>query len=174
MQDARDHAMHSEVFSVSVREVRRIVAALKKGKSLAVVGTTSSRTLESLYWIGVKKLRGHAVDQTNLTLEQFEWIPLQVGEPVDRIAALESLLDERNDDDALTGSTSLMIIPETYEFRMVDHLMTNFHAPDSTLMLLVSAFLDITKIRSVYGEAAKRGFKFLSYGDACLFSKPTK
>ena len=73
----------------------------------------------------------------------------------------------------LTGRTSLMITPGHYRFRCVDTLITNFHAPDSTLMLLVSAFVGGgSTIRNIYEGAQLRGFKFLSYGDVCVFSRP--
>ena len=175
-KDARDHAMHAEHFYVNVGELRSIVRALKAGKPLTVVGTTSTRTLESLYWLGVKRLAGlhGSNDVKQLELGQFEWIPLAVRDPsITAAAALSSLVEGMKDDDIVCGKTSLMITPNSYKFKVIDHLVTNFHAPDSTLMLLVSAFLgkqtDVTK---VYEDAQDRGYKFLSYGDACLFSKP--
>lgn len=173
--DARDHAMHAETFSVSVGEIRRIVAAIESGKPLMVVGTTSCRTLESLFWCGVKRIRGFDVDSKNLELGQFEWVPLTVGEGknVSREAALTALVAGMDDNDALCGKTSLMITPGSYEFRVVDKLVTNFHAPDSTLMLLVSAFLKSgDKIKRVYEDAQQKGYRFLSYGDACIFIRP--
>jgi len=175
VNDARDHDMHAETFSVSVREIKRIIAALQAEKPLLVVGTTSSRTLESLFWCGVKCIRGFQVDPGNLELGQFEWIPLAVGEGknVSRIAALKSLVDGMDDNDVIRGRTSLMITPGSYSFKVVDHLVTNFHAPDSTLMLLVSAFLGSGgKVRRVYEEAQQNGYRFLSYGDVCMFSRP--
>lgn len=168
--------MHAEHFYVNVGELRSIVRALKAGKPLTVVGTTSTRTLESLYWLGVKRLAGlhGSNDVKQLELGQFEWIPLAVRDPsITAAAALSSLVEGMKDDDIVCGKTSLMITPNSYKFKVIDHLVTNFHAPDSTLMLLVSAFLgkqtDVTK---VYEDAQDRGYKFLSYGDACLFSKP--
>lgn len=173
--DARDHVMHAESFSVSVRELRRIIKALESKKPLVVVGTTSCRTLESLFWCGVKCIRGINVDTDHLNLNQFEWIPLSVGEGknISRVAALQVLVAGKNDDDVVEGRTSLMITPDAYEFKVVDHLVTNFHAPDSTLMLLVSAFTKSgSKIKQVYEDAQQKGFRFLSYGDSCMFSRP--
>lgn len=174
-KDARDHKMHQEAFSVSVHEIRRIINALEGGdkKPLIAVGTTSCRTLESLFWCGVKKIRGFETDPTNLTLDQFEWIPLNVGEGVPRVAALRALVDGLEDDSFLSGNTSLMIVPNSYEFKVLDHIVTNFHAPDSTLMLLVSAFLGGgDKVKFVYEDAQRKDYRFLSYGDVCLFSRP--
>jgi S-adenosylmethionine:tRNA ribosyltransferase-isomerase len=174
--DARDHAMHSESFSVSVREVKNIVAASKAGKPLVVVGTTSARTLESLFWMGVKRIRGlDNGDSSNLVLGQFEWAPLGVGEGkiVSREAALEALIADMDEDAYVSGQTSLMITPGHYDFKCADHLVTNFHAPDSTLMLLVSAFVGSgSTIKEIYEDAQEKGFRFLSYGDVCLFSRP--
>jgi S-adenosylmethionine:tRNA ribosyltransferase-isomerase len=175
VEDARDHEMHAESFTVSVREIKMIIGALESGKSLVVVGTTSCRTLESLFWCGVKRIRGFPVDTGALELNQFEWIPLTVGESktISRIAALKSLVDGLDDSSAISGRTSLMITPDSYNFKVVDHLVTNFHAPDSTLMLLVSAFLKSgSKIKQVYELAQEKGYRFLSYGDSCFFSSP--
>jgi len=174
-KDARDHKMHQEAFSVSVGEIRRIISSLEGGseKPLMVVGTTSCRTLESLFWCGVKKIRGFDTDPSNLILDQFEWIPLNVGEGVPRVAALQALVEGLDDESVLSGKTSLMIVPNSYEFKVVDHIVTNFHAPDSTLMLLVSAFLGGgDKVKFVYEAAQRKGYRFLSYGDVCLFSRP--
>mmetsp|Transcript_38097 Transcript_38097/g.53678 ORF Transcript_38097/g.53678 Transcript_38097/m.53678 type:complete len:176 (-) Transcript_38097:139-666(-) len=164
-----------ESFSVSVEEIERIIESLRGGKSLMAVGTTSTRTLESLFWCGVKKLKGHKTDTDNLHLDQFEWVPLSVGDSkhVTRIQALEALVDGLHaPSDRLSGKTGLMITPNSYEFKVVDHLVTNFHAPDSTLMLLVSAFLGANKVKAAYGAAQGKGYRFLSYGDVCVFSKP--
>ena len=175
--DAQDHEMHAETFSVPVIEIKNIIAALKQGKPLISVGTTSSRTLESLYWCGVKYLRGIDTDCELLTLDQMEWVPLKVGEGgnVSRIAALEALIKDKDESDVLYGKTSLMICPPLYSFKVVDHLVTNFHAPDSTLMLLVSAFMhdaEGKKIPKIYEDAQANGYRFLSYGDVCMFSRP--
>ena len=173
VEDARDHAMHAETFAVGVSEVQSILQALKSGKPLVVVGTTSMRTLESLYWCGVKRLTGQEIDCTRLYMGQFEWVPLKDKENPTREAALEALLQDAEEDGIISGATSLMITPNSYEIKMADHLITNFHAPDSTLMLLVSAFLGSgEKVRQVYEDAQANGYRFLSYGDSCFFTRP--
>lgn len=178
VDDARDHEMHAESFALSVKELRRIIAALKENKPLIVVGTTSSRTLESLYWCGAKRIQGlDDSGPSELFLGQFDWVPLKAvaSRSVSRMAAFEALIDGLGDDDLLAGSTALMISPPNYEFMVVDHLVTNFHAPDSTLMLLVSAFMKDasgTKIRRMYEDAQKNDYRFLSYGDVCMFTRP--
>jgi S-adenosylmethionine:tRNA ribosyltransferase-isomerase len=174
-EDAREHAMHAESFSIRVVELKRIITALSQGKPLFVVGTTSCRTLESLFWCGVKRIRGLDDGVKSLNLDQFEWVPLSVGEGenVSRVAALQSLINDLTDDDVLSGRTALMITPGAYEFKVCDHLVTNFHAPDSTLMLLVSAFCQSgRKIKKIYEDAQEKGYRFLSYGDVCLFTRP--
>lgn len=177
VKDARDHEMHAESFAITVRELKSIIVAMKKNKSLIVVGTTSSRTLESLFWCGVKRIRGLDEGSQSLVLGQFDWVPMKVGEGrnVSRIAAFEALVDGLDDDEVITGKTSLMISPPMYEFKVVDHLVTNFHAPDSTLMLLVSAFIkdsEGSKISQIYHDAQENEYRFLSYGDVCMFTRP--
>eukprot|EP00956_Cyclotella_meneghiniana_P040860 scaffold207397_cov52-Cyclotella_meneghiniana.AAC.5 len=175
-KDARDHSMHAESFSVSVGELRSILKAMEDGKNIAVVGTTSTQTLESLHWLGVKRLRGLSGSDNSreLQLGKFEWIGLNVADPsITAVSSLKALINGFQDDDILSGQTSLMITPNSYQFKVIDHLITNFHAPDSTLMLLVSAFLGKqSNITSIYEEAQRRGYRFLSFGDACLFSRP--
>jgi S-adenosylmethionine:tRNA ribosyltransferase-isomerase len=145
---------------------------------MIVVGTTTSRTLESMYWCSVKQLQNQNQDHSNLdlTLGQHEWRELeQVASTVTAAVSLKAVIEGKSDDDTVFGRTSLMIVPGAYDFKVVDELVTNFHAPDSTLMLLVSAFLGSgQKVRSVYEEAQNLGYRFLSYGDVCYFSRPKK
>ena len=205
-EDARDHAMHGESFVVTVGELERIIESLEAEKRLVVVGTTSSRTLESLYWCGVKKLLAsqgieeemkalslhnlsdeetaclksmkekELYDDNMTVLDQHEWIDLKStlerkGLTITAADALKAIISDKSPEEAVQGRTSLMIVPG-YKFKVVEDLITNFHAPDSTLMLLVSAFLGSPKkVRSVYEDAQDRGYKFLSYGDACFFSR---
>jgi S-adenosylmethionine:tRNA ribosyltransferase-isomerase len=175
-EDARDHFMHAENFCVNVNELRSIVDALKKDKPLVVVGTTSVRTLESLYWLGVKRLLrlSNSDNMKQLVLGQFDWIALGVAEPdISPTSALSAIIGGMPDHGTFSGKTSLMITPHSYKFKVIDHLITNFHALDSTLMLLVSAFLGKeSNVKKIYEDAQRNGYCFLSYGDACLFSRP--
>jgi S-adenosylmethionine:tRNA ribosyltransferase-isomerase len=100
-------------------------------------------------------------------LGQFDWIALSAVVDLYNIfptSALRAKIDNMQDDEFASGKTSLMITPKSYFFKVVDHLITNFHAPDSTLMLLVSAFLQ--------RYMKTHGYRFLSYGDVCTVSKP--
>ena len=180
-EDARDHSMHSECFAVQVGELQRIIQSLESGKRMVVVGTTSSRTLESLFWCGAKQIlssTGHHISsETDLmTLGQHEWIELdKFSDNISPIDSLNALIKDKKASDVITGDTSLMIVPGRYDFKVVNELVTNFHAPDSTLMLLVSAFLGSgEKVREVYEDAQNLGYRFLSYGDVCLFSRSKK
>lgn len=178
VDNALDHSMHSEEFSISVAELRRIIDALKNGKRLIAVGTTTCRTLESLYWCGVRRLLARQ-DKNDLTLKQMEWyLFLCQDQSITNVEALSSLLVDDDDvsllpdEHQLHGNTSLMVVPHAYQFQVVDHLVTNFHAPDSTLLLLISALLGGSDIvKRIYADAQRRGYKFLSYGDVCLFSR---
>lgn len=174
-KDAREHCMHAENFSVNVKELKSIVGAMERGKPLVVVGTTSVRTLESLYWLGVKRLlrQTKSDNKPQLELGQFDWIALSVAESdISPNSAFHAIIGDMHDDEFVNGKTSLMITPDSYKFKVVDHLITNFHAPDSTLMLLVSAFLNKSNVAKIYEDAQRDGYRFLSYGDACLFSRP--
>ncbi|MCC8070177.1 MAG: S-adenosylmethionine:tRNA ribosyltransferase-isomerase [Bacteroidales bacterium] len=157
-----DHPMHSEWISVERSVIERLAA--HKGPIVAV-GTTSVRTLESLYHIGCLMKAG----QWHGEVEQ--WWPYS-GAPqlaMSRQEALATLLADA--DISATGrliaSTRIIIAPG-YRYRIVDRLITNFHQPRSTLLLLVAAMIG-DDWRSVYNEALHEGYRFLSYGDACLF-----
>jgi S-adenosylmethionine:tRNA ribosyltransferase-isomerase len=81
------------------------------------------------------------------------------------VRALESAADEHGSVKAGPGETRLMITPG-YEFRVVDRLLTNFHLPRSTLLMLVSAFAGRDLIQAAYAHAVAKRYRFYSYGDA--------
>jgi S-adenosylmethionine:tRNA ribosyltransferase-isomerase len=175
--NALDHKMHAEAFGIKVLEIERIIDALESGKRIIVVGTTGCRTLESLYWCGVKALMGNTpMNGEGFSLGQKEWTKLaDKAAHISTVDALKAVIRNKSLDDVVSGKTSLMIVPHSYDFKVVNELITNFHAPDSTLMLLVSAFLGGgDKVKEVYEGAQERGYKFLSYGDVCLFSRAKK
>ena len=142
------------------------------GKPLIAIGTTSVRTLESLYWTGVKLL----IDGWNIPPEVCQWDPYldpyAQNIPVEKaLATLVEYLDSRMII-SYSGSTGLMILPG-YKFRFTDGMVTNFHIPQSTLLMLVGAFMG-ENWRNAYEFAFQHNFRFLSYGDVCLFFNPDK
>jgi S-adenosylmethionine:tRNA ribosyltransferase-isomerase len=159
-----DHRMHREMITVTKIT---ILALLKEGQQIFAVGTTSLRTLESLYWLGAKIAKG----QTGNGLEILQWDPYgELNEnPVSAKEALHAVLKHMDDHGkaGISAFTSLMIVPG-YKFRICSGLITNFHQPQSTLLLLVAAFIG-PDWRKVYDYALAHDFRFLSYGDACLF-----
>lgn len=165
------HPMHTEVFSIGRESLEKIVSVIREGRKITAVGTTSVRTLESLPYIGAQLKSG------NVTLHVDQWSPYTEGVELheDVIENLVSILDYMKEKgaDTLTASTSIMIAPG-FKWRIVDVVVTNFHQPQSTLLLLVSSFLDRDPGRSplqwrrIYDEALGHAYRFLSYGDACL------
>jgi S-adenosylmethionine:tRNA ribosyltransferase-isomerase len=157
------HEMHCEHFFVPVKTIKLLLE--NQGKIVAV-GTTSVRTLESLYWLGVKQLSTKTGNETSLFLGQWEAYELNGSISVkESLLALHGFLKKKNLD-YLPASTSMIIIPG-YRFRIIDGLITNFHQPGSTLLLLVSAFIGKTW-KKVYEYAMENDFRFLSYGDSSL------
>lgn len=165
-----DHAMHSEFIVVSrdlIDELRDIAA--NGSKKIIAVGTTSVRTLESLYHIGC------LIYQDRWSGELPQWYPYDPAHPqLTTAEALTCLADwlRKHDMTALVASTRIIIAPG-YDYHIVDGMITNFHQPQSTLLLLVSAFIG-PEWRKVYDHALSSDYRFLSYGDACLFFKPEK
>ncbi len=161
--DIRQHEMHTEHFSVRRPLLERLVR--HKGRLIAV-GTTSVRTLESLYWLAVQLHReGKDIRQEHLVRQ---WDPYQDEpslSPGDAAAFLLEAMDHHHLDE-LHGATQLMIVPG-YRFRYVQGMITNFHMPRSTLLLLIAAFTG-EEWRKIYKHALGAGYRFLSYGDASL------
>ncbi|MEI6884597.1 MAG: S-adenosylmethionine:tRNA ribosyltransferase-isomerase [Bacteroidota bacterium] len=163
--DIREHRMHSELINVSLSTLKNLRNSIDH--PLIAVGTTSARTLESLYWMGVKALQ-HPQSVIN-KVEQ--WEPYETDSSflpttAESLDALILHLASRNLKE-IWGSTCLIIVPG-YKFRLVTGLVTNFHMPQSTLLLLVAAFAG-NGWKDVYKHALDKGYRFLSYGDACIF-----
>lgn len=160
-ENVEEHVMHSEHIVVQA-DVIRLLAAQRKGGVVAV-GTTSVRTLESLYWLGVMVLEGKDIEGG---LAQWDAYHLpQDYSPAQALGALADHLDAANLQE-LHSQTQIMIMPG-YKFRLVDALITNFHQPHSTLLLLIGAFVGMDWKR-IYRHALDNGYRFLSYGDSSL------
>ncbi len=161
------HEMHLEHFVIPKETIRQLY--LHPGRPVIAVGTTTARTLESLYWLGVRLHGNKTVDEHCIT----QWEPYD-SRPAecDRNKALETILNylETNKHDYVRGETRLIIVPG-YRFRMISGLVTNFHMPGSTLLLLISSLIGDDWER-VYSHALDHGYRFLSYGDSCLLFNP--
>jgi len=159
-----EHEMHTEQIRVSIETLQHLYQA--GDKIIIPVGTTSMRSLESLFWMALRVWLGK---KEPFSVSQ--WDPYQLEIPDDFTArrALEILIAKLASDktDVLKGETQLMIVPG-YEFRFARGLITNFHQPKSTLLLLVSALIG-DQWKEAYDFALKNNFRFLSYGDSCLF-----
>ena len=158
-----DHEMHEEYIEVQRGLLERLVAA---GGVAVAVGTTSVRTLESLYFLGEKVSENPAIEESELCVGQ--WEPYNREHTLSTVEALTALLQwlDAKGLDRLHSHTRIMIAPG-YTFRIVKAIVTNFHQPKSTLLLLVSAFIG-GNWRKVYDYALENGFRFLSYGDSSL------
>jgi len=159
-----DHPMHYEFISVPRSVIMDIINA--PGPIIAV-GTTSVRTLESLYYIGQILEQNPDADEQALTVTQ--WMPYTTPCEISTAKALQNIVDhlDRHHADTYMGSTQLMIAPG-FEYRIVSGMITNFHQPQSTLLLLVAAFVGNDQWRGIYDYAMNHDFRFLSYGDAQL------
>ncbi len=162
-EEIADHEMHTEYISVS----RATIAKLIDHDARAIaVGTTSVRTLESLYHIGVTLANNPNASEKDLHVKQ--WQPYEQKEHINPIVALQKIVGylDRNGMETLHSSTQIIIAPG-YEYKIVKAIVTNFHQPQSTLLLLVSAFVKGDWQR-IYNYALEHEFRFLSYGDSSL------
>lgn len=161
-----EHIMHTEKITVSRQAIENLIAYLDK--QIICVGTTSVRTIESLYWYGRRIfLDNYAYSEMDVK----QWEPYEGGAKVGAKRALDALLKmmDKEKIEHIYGQTSLMIAP-SYKYTLVKGMVTNFHQPKSTLLLLVQALIG-EDWKKVYEHAMKNNYRFLSYGDACLFLK---
>jgi len=157
-----DHSMHTEHIYFSLNDIEMI---RDHTGNILTVGTTSTRTLETIYWLGCKITKQQGLKPDKLNLGQWEAYDL---DPLNRNESLENLWCylSRNNLNTFETTTQLMIIPG-YKYRMTDKMITNYHLPKSTLLLLVGAFIG-NDWREVYQYAMENDFRFLSYGDSSL------
>lgn len=162
-EEIEGHEMHTEYISVNRQTIEKLIA--HGGKAIAV-GTTSVRTLESLYYIGVTIASHPDAGQEELHVRQ--WQPYETHPTMTTVESLQQILDymKRHELEALHTSTQIIIAPG-YTYHIVQKMVTNFHQPQSTLLLLVSAFVK-GDWRTIYDYALGHDFRFLSYGDSSL------
>lgn len=160
------HEMHSEQIYISQQLLENLIA--HKGPKIAV-GTTTIRTLESIYWLGKQIAFGEITTNAHLNVSQ--WEPYQNANMISATDSLKALLAymKAMQTDHLTASTQIIILPG-YQFKIIDGMITNFHQPKSTLLLLISAFLG-DDWKTVYNHALQNNYRFLSYGDSNLYLK---
>jgi len=159
----RDHDMHAETFMISGELIHQLA---KLDTKATCVGTTSVRTLESLYWLGVKILHSRGLKPQDLHLNQWEAYHLPLTVPMkESFNSLRKWIDNQPEKE-IVATTKLMIVPG-YDFKTVNAMITNFHQPRSTLLLLIAAFIG-DSWKDTYRFALKKGFRFLSYGDSSL------
>ena len=158
-----EHEMHTEFFSVSKSFINDLI---KNHEKIIAVGTTSLRTIESLYYLGLKIQLNRKIDISELKVSQ--WEPYNFVKEIKVKTSLQNLLEYLNTNklERLDSSTQVIIIPG-YKFKIVNALVTNYHIPKSTLLLLIAAFIG-EKWRDVYNYALNNDFRFLSYGDSSI------
>lgn len=161
-REVSEHKMHSEPFSVSLSFIKDLHSKVVEKKSIVAVGTTCVRSIESLYYLGLQTIRfGKPGDVS-------QWEPYSCDETHTAADMLKALIDwmELSDLQYLERRTEIIIVPG-YKFKFIDVLITNFHQPQSTLLLLISAFTG-DGWRDIYNYALENDFRFLSYGDSSI------
>ena len=165
-EDIAGHEMHREYITVHRSTIEKIIA---HGGKVTAVGTTSVRTLESLYYIGCKLMSYPQLDEDQFAISE-QWEPYSApdGDEPEATDALRAIIGwmDRHETNIINTSTKIIIVPG-YKYHIVEKLITNFHQPKSTLLLLVSALIG-NDWRKVYDYALGNGFRFLSYGDSSL------
>ena len=157
-----DHPMHSEQLCITLQNLKNL---FNLNSPVIAVGTTSMRTLESIYWFGVKILKGMGEKFQISKLLAYEIDQKELPNKKEAVNAVINLM-EANNVDTIYGETEMMIFPG-YQFKICEGLITNYHMPGSTLMLLVAAFIG-DDWQKVYKEALENDYRFLSYGDSSL------
>ncbi|MFV0290513.1 MAG: S-adenosylmethionine:tRNA ribosyltransferase-isomerase [Mangrovibacterium sp.] len=161
-----EHEMHAEQVIITKSFIQQLQQ--NRGKLIAV-GTTSIRSLESLYWLGVKIFENPNLSEENMVIQQ--WMPYEDELHISADQSLQVLIDymEKRCLQQLAFHTKIIIVP-SYDFKLVQGMITNFHQPQSTLLLLISAFIG-DEWKRVYAHALENAYRFLSYGDSNLYLK---
>jgi len=164
-----EHPMHAEFFEIDQKTIQYLI---ENKNDFIAVGTTTLRTLESIFWLGVKIINNPQLQPSELHLSQWEAYTISDA-GMDRSASLTALLSwmEKNKLNTLISKTQLMILPG-YSFKIVKGLVTNFHQPKSTLLLIIAAIVG-DQWKEIYRYALDKQYRFLSYGDGCLFRIPS-
>lgn len=159
-----DHHMHAEYMSITLDFLENILQNIDK--TIIAVGTTSARTLESIFWMGNKILNNPNIDFKNLKVTQ--WEPYETENIIDSKDSISAFIQwfKKNNLDHISVETEIIIAP-SYQYKIVKGLVTNFHQPQSTLLLLVSALIG-DEWKKLYQYAFDNDFRFLSYGDGSL------
>lgn len=162
-----EHGMHAEWIQVGKGSIEFLLQAKQNHKIITPVGTTSTRTIESIYWFGNKLLNQPETVFQELNISQ--WEPYENVKQHTTEAALQAVLNwmKQHNTTVLTGQTQLLIAPG-YSFKLTGALITNFHQPQSTLLLLVAAFTGNNAWEKIYAHALGNHYRFLSYGDSSL------
>jgi len=158
------HEMHQEFVNVTKETIIQILQKIKSHHPIVAVGTTSVRTLESLYWYGVQIIEKKAKPYMQIS----QWIPYETHEEIPAWQSMEAILTYMQNEqlDTISGDTQIIIAPG-YTFKLVDALITNFHQPENTLILLIAACVG-DDWRKIYKHALNNQYRFLSYGDSSL------
>lgn len=161
-----DHPMHSEVISIPLPQLEKIRRAIANHQKVIAVGTTSTRTLESLFYMGVNVL-----EKAEKPYQVEQWAPYDRTYNYETVEALDAIINDLKSKGLqnLIGQTRIIIMP-SFKWRIVDYLITNFHQPHSTLLLLVAAFIG-EEWRKVYDYALDNDYRFLSYGDGSILKR---
>ncbi len=165
----KGHEMHAEWIEIPLKLLRQVQEKLVAGQKIICIGTTSARTLESAYWIGVQLLRNEWSPNQSIAVSQ--WYPYKNSDDFTPLRVLEALLAyfKNRKINRLITRTQLIIAPG-YNFKLLHALITNFHQPASTLLLMISALVG-EDWRKIYDYALQHDFRFLSYGDGSLLWK---
>lgn len=160
------HDMHAEWLEASPALLKKVIEQLERKETIVAVGTTSARTLESLYWLGVRLNRNDLPSLEGIAIPQ--WYPYDNDSDLSAVEAYTSILKYLDEQqlNRIIIRTQIIIAPG-YSFRVIQGLITNFHQPQSTLLLLVSALVG-EAWHKIYDYALHNDFRFLSYGDGCL------
>ncbi len=165
----QEHEMHAESIYVTRKSITALKEAVEADKIITPVGTTSTRTIESLYWFGNNLLNNPEAIVNRFTVSQWQPYENNFQHPVKD--ALQEVLNwmDKNETDVLNGYTQILIAPG-YSFKLASALITNFHQPQSTLLLLIAAFTG-ESWKKIYNYALLNDYRFLSYGDSSLLYK---
>ena len=166
----KDHDMHRESIFIRLISIQMLLDQLINNQFIIPVGTTSLRTIESIYWFGVKMIEQLNTPLTNseMKFEINQWEPYQLNQNIDPKDSLSAVINymKQNNLEFISGNTQILIVPG-YSFKLAKAIITNFHQPNSTLLLLIAALIG-NDWKKIYDHALSNEYRFLSFGDSSL------
>jgi len=167
VEDITNYDIHSESIELPLNIFKKIGNIKKQNKNMIAVWTTATRILESLPYLYKKLQNINSEDFQKIKNDYFDDLVENISlDEVEKFIDGEIFVWDKN----ISFYTKLYIYP-WFKYKIVDKLITNFHLPKSSLLMLVAAFMGYENMMKAYKHAIENKYRFFSFGDAMFIDK---